>query len=212
LLGNREFKRVDVYCFVSPKENRVVNIVGPYALGFRLQLEFDPAVTAVTERPRLLEVGEHTIELSFWWRERSGREHFALLVPDADTIPGTDGRRRPRQLERLRAAAQDAGIALRLVTEQEVKDKAVRTELHFHLLGFVQSARQLKSGLVLRGDVLQVVSMRDRCRVDQVVTELARVPASHVHIVIAELIFLGALATDATSRLCSNSLIWRALR
>lgn len=212
LLGSHEFKRVNVYCFVSPKEDRIVHIVGPYALGFRLQLEFDPTVTAVTERPRQLEVGGRTIELSFWWREHSGREHFALLIPDAETIPGTDGRRRPRQLERLRAAAQDSGIHLQLVIEQEVKDKSARTELYFHLLGFVQSARQLKSNLVLRTQVLQAVSIRDRCRVDQVATELARVPASHIHVVIAELIFLGALATDATSRLCQSSLIWRAVK
>lgn len=207
-LGNAEFKRVDVYCFISPKEDRVVNVVGPYALGFRLKLEFDPTVTAITERPRLLAVGNGQIELSFWWRQRTGREHYALLVPDADTIPGADGQRRPRQTERLRAAARDAGIDLRLVQERDVKDKAARIELWFHLLGFVQSAQQLRSDIVLRGEVLEAVARRDRCRVDQIVAELSRIPAAHIHIVVAELLYLGALSTDATSRLCNSSLVW----
>lgn len=207
-LGKAEFKRLDVYCFVSPKENRVVSVIGPYALGFRLQLEFDPTITAVTERPRQLSVGDRQIELSFWWRKHNGREHFAVLVPDADTIPGTDGQRRPRQVERLRAAAHDAGIDLCLIQERDVKDKASRTELWFHLLGFVQSAPQLRSGLALRGEVLETIARRDRCRVDQVVAALSRVPSGHIHIVIAELLYLGALLTDATTRLCDSSLVW----
>jgi hypothetical protein len=211
-LGSAEFKRVDVYCLISPKEDRVVHVVGPYALGFRLQLEFDPTVIAVTERPRRLVVGDRQIELSFWWRKRTGREHYALLVPDADTIPGTDGQRRPRQVERLRAAAHDAGIDLQFVQERDVKDRAARVELWFHLLGFVQSARQLRSGIVLRSEVLEAIARRDRCRVDQVVAELSRIPASHIHIVIAELLYLGALSTDAASRLCNNSLVWMDIR
>lgn len=211
-LGNAEFKRVDVYCFVSPKEDRVVHVVGPYALGYRLQLEFDPLVTAVTERPRQLSLGDRKIELTFWLRRRTGREQYILLVPDADTIPGTDGRRRPRQAERLRAAASDANIDLHLVHERDVKDKAAKIGLWFHLLGFVQSAQQLKSDIAIRGEVLEAVARRDRCQVDQVVAELSRIPAPHIHIVIAELLYLGALSTDALTRLCRSSLVWVDMR
>jgi hypothetical protein len=209
LLSHAEFKRRDVYRFISPKEGRAVDVCGPFELAFRLQLEFTPEVTAITERPRKLNLGTTPVELTCWWRERSGRERFALLIPDAETIPGSDGKRRPRQIERLRAAATDAGLGLELVTEDAVRLKTARIELYYHLLGFVQSARSLKSGLVIRREVLHVVSLYPRVRVEQVTTELARLPEDAVHIVIAELIYLGAIETDATARLCKQSLLWR---
>ena len=211
LLGHKEFKRRDAYRFFSPKEGRPVDVCGPFELAFRLQLEFMPDITAITERPRKLSVGTTQVELTCWWRERSGRERFNLLIPDADTIPGSDGKRRPRQVERLRAAAADAGVALELVTEDTVKVKSARIELYHHLLGFVQSAQSLKSGLVIRQEVMAVVSLYPRVRVEQVTTELARLPEDAVHIVIAELIHLGAIETDATTRLCKQSLLWRSL-
>jgi hypothetical protein len=209
LLGHREFKARDVYRFVSPKENRPVNVCGPFEFGFRLCLEFDSQVIAVTERPRKLFVGGKPVELSFWWRERSGRERFALLVPDPDTLPGADGKRRPRQLERLMAAACDAGIHLQTIVETELMERSTRVELYYHLLPFVQSARELKSGLVLRQEVLSVISLYPRVRVEQVVQELARFPPARIHIVIAELFYLGAIETDASTRLRNESLIWR---
>lgn len=209
LLGHAEFKRRDVYRFISPKEGRAVDVCGPFELAFWLTLEFTPDVTAITERPRRLDVGTSPVELTCWWRERSGREQFALLIPDADTIPGSDGKRRPRHVERLRAAASDASIGLVLVTEDTVRLRTARVQLYHHLLGFVQSARSLKSGLVIRQEVLAVVSPCPRIRVEQITAELARLPENAVHIVIAELIHLGALETDATTRLCKQSLVWR---
>lgn len=209
LLSHREFKERDVYRFVSPKENRPVDVCGPFELGFRLCLEFDPQVTAVTERPRKLTVGGRPVELSYWWRERSGRERFALLVADPDTLPGTDGKRRPRQLERLTAAADDVGIHLQIVTEPDLKERSTRVELYYHLLPFVQSARELRSGLVLRQEVLSVISLYPRVRVERVVRELARFPLAQIHIVIAELFYLGVIETDAPTRLRNESLVWR---
>lgn len=209
LLSHREFKARDIYRFVSPKENRPVNVCGPFEFGFRLCLEFDSQVTAVTERPRILIVGGKPVELSFWWRERSGRERFALLVPDPDTLPGTDSKRRPRQLERLMVAASDASIHLQTIVETELMERSTRIELYHHLLPFVQSARELKSGLVLRQEVLRVISLFPRVRVEQVVQELARFPQAQIHIVIAELIHLGAIQTDASTRLRNESLVWR---
>lgn len=208
-LSHREFKARDIYRFVSPKENRPVNVCGPFEFGFRLCLEFDSQVTAVTERPRKLIVGGNPVELSFWWRERSGRERFVLLVPDPDTLPGTDGKRRPRQLERLMTAAFDAGISLQTIVERELLERSTRVELYYHLLPFVQSSRELKSGLVLRQEVLSVISLYPRIRIEQVVEELARFPQAQIHIVIAELIYLGAIQTDASTRLRNESLVWR---
>lgn len=203
-----ERKRLDVFSFRSCKENRQVDVIGPLQLGFRLQLELNSTVTAVTERPRSVEVGGKQIELSFWWRHHTGREHFALLIPDKDTLPGPDGRRRPRQIDRLRLAAQDAGIDLQLVTEDQVREKEHRTELAFQLLPWVQSAAWLKADLVLRQEVFTAVRRYARCTIDQLQQDLAIFPASHVLIVVAELIYLGALDTDAERRLMRRSLIW----
>lgn len=210
LLGRGEFKKLDVFRFFSPKENRLVDLIGPFQLGYRLQLEFAPNVTAAVERPRRLQVSDRSLELTFWWREVSGREHFALLVPDADTVPAPDKHRRPRQMERLLNSAGSAGIDLKLVTEEQVQQKHARTELYYQLLGFVQSAKNLKSDLILRQEVLAVASQFARITIQQLETDLARYPRPHLYIVIAELIYLGALATDATSRLLRSSLVWRA--
>ncbi|KLD73408.1 hypothetical protein FZ025_20245 [Xanthomonas hyacinthi] len=211
-LTGPERKRLDVFSFRSCKENRQVDVIGPFQLGFRLQLEFDPTITAITERPRCLEVGGKQVELSFWWRHRTGREHYALLVPDGDTLPGSDGRRRPRQVERLRLAAQDAGVDLRLVTEEEVRNLEHRTELAFQLLAWVQSAPWLKADLVLRHEVATTVGRYARCRIDQLEQELAVFPRTHLYVVVAELIYLGILGTDATRRLTRRSLIWSVVR
>lgn len=209
LLNRGEFKKLDVFRFFSCKEARLVDLIGPLQLAFRLQLEFAPNVTAVIERPRKLQVGDRLLELTFWWREISGREHFALLVPDADTVPGPDKHRRPRQMERLLNSAGAAGIDLELVTEEQVQQKRAQTELYFQLLGFVQSAKYLKSDLMLRQEVLAIASQFARITIEQLETDLARYPRAHLYIVVAELIFLGAIATDATGRLLRSSLVWR---
>lgn len=207
-----ERKRRDVFSFRSCKENRRVDVIGPLQLGFRLQLELNPTVTAVTERPRALKVGDKQIELSFWWCHHTGREHFALLIPDPDTLPGPDGRRRPRQIDRLRLAAQDAGVDLQLVTEDQVRDQKHRTELAFQLLPWVQSAASLKADLVIRQEVMAAVRRYARCTIDQLQQDLAMFPASHVLIVVAELIYLGAIDTDAKRRLMRRSLLWSTHR
>ena len=208
-LTRGEFKKLDVYRFYSCKEGRPVDVVGPFQLAYRLQLEFSPDITAIVERPRKLQFSDSSLELNFWWRKTSGREHFALLVPDADTLPGPDKHRRPRQKERLLNAAGSAGIDLELVTEEQVQQKRARTELYFQLLGFVQSAKNLKSDLILRQEVLAVNSQFARITVEHLETDLAQYPRLHIHIVVAELIYLGAIATDATARLLRSSLIWR---
>lgn len=209
LLGRGEFKKLDVFRFFSCKEARLVDVIGPFQLAFRLQLEFTSNATAIVERPRRLQVSDKLLELTFWWRETTGREHFAFLVPDADTVPGPDKHRRPRQMERLLNSARAADIDLDLVTEEQVQQKRARTELYYQLLGFVQSAKSLKSDLILRQEVLAAASQFARITIEQLETDLARYPRPHIHIVVAELIYLGAIATDATTRLLRSSLVWR---
>ncbi len=208
-LSASQLKRGDVFMFFSPKENRKVTVLGPLQLAFRLQLEFDPQVVAVTERPRSIPVGLSDTELHFWWQRRGGRECFALIIPNAQTIPGVDGKRRPRQLDRLRAAATDAYVSLRLVTEDELKAPACRNELCLQLLGTCQSARGLGSALVLRQEVAETIQRGGRMRVEELFTELGHFPHTHLQAAVAELLHIGFLQTDANPRMTSRSILWR---
>lgn len=209
-LSPGQLKRGDVFMFFSPKENRKVIVLGPLQLAFRLHLEFDPLVVAVTERPRSIPVGLSETELHFWWQTRGGRERFALVIPNAQTIPGADGKRRPRQLDRLRAAATDACISLRLITEDELKAPACRNELCLQLLGICQSARGLGSVLVLRQEVAETIQRGGRMRVEELITELGHFPRTHLQAAVAELLHVGFLKTDASPRMTSRSSLWRA--
>lgn len=105
LLGHAEFKRRDVYRFMSPMEGCAVDVCGPFELAFWLTLEFTLDVTAITQRSRRFDVGASPVELTCWWSERSGREQIGLLASDGDTILGSDGKRPVRHVERVRATA-----------------------------------------------------------------------------------------------------------
>ncbi len=209
-LSPPELKRLDIYMFGSPKEARVVAVHGPLQLAIRLQLEFDPQVTAVVERPRRLEVGLSSRELHFWWRYKSGREHYALVFSDEETTPGTDGRRRPREVERLRKAAEAAGIQLLLLTEDDILHPEMRTELCFHLLGFAQSVNSLDSAVVICHSVAQAMRLGIRMAIRDLGAELSHVPITHLRIAIAHLLHIGLLQTDAKRRMDDRSIIWRA--
>ncbi|MEG2578827.1 MAG: hypothetical protein RSA54_13980, partial [Glutamicibacter sp.] len=170
-LSASQIKRDDVFMFFSPKEDRRVSVLGPLQLALRLQLEFDPVVAAATERPRSIPVGTEQVELHFWWQYVGGSEFYALVVPNAQTVPGTDGQRRPRQLDRLQAAARDASIALKLITEDQLKRPEGRTELCYQLLGICQSARDLGSALILRNEVAAVVNRSGRITANELFGE-----------------------------------------
>jgi len=208
-LSSSELKRLDVYMFGSPKEARVVAVHGPLQLAVRLQLEFDPQIVAVVERPRRLEVGLRSQELHFWWRHKNGREHYALVFSDEDTIPGTDGRRRPREVDRLRQASQTAGMQLHLLTKDEILRPAMRTELCFHLLGFTQSLGSLDSAVGICHSVAQVMQSGTKLAVRELNAELSHIPVSQLRIVVAHLLHIGYLQTDALHRMNDRSIIWR---
>lgn len=209
-LSASQIKRGDVFMFFSPKEARRVSVLGPLQLALRLQLEFDPAVVAATERPRSILVGTEQVELHFWWQCLGGSEFYALVVPNAQTVPGTDGQRRPRRLERLQAAARDASISLKLITEDQLKRPEGRTELCYQLLGICQSARDLGSALVLRSEVAAIVNRSGRITVNELLGELANFPQTHVQAALVELLHIGYLCTDANPRMSGRARIWRA--
>lgn len=205
-----QIKRGDIFTFFSPKENRTVTVHGPMQLAFRLQLEFDPAVVAVTERPRSILVGVDSMELHFWIQKRGGQELYANVIPNSQTIPGMDGKRRPRELDRLRSAAKDAGISLRLITEDELKAPRGRNELCYQLLGFCQSAKDLGNSLALRQEVAATTERSGRISTDELIHELRHHPRTHIQGVVAELLHIGFLLTDASPRMTGRSRIWRA--
>lgn len=205
-----QIKRGDVFMFFSPKEARRVTVLGPLQLAFRLQIEFDPTVAAVTERPRSILVGLEQVELHFWWQCLGGSEFYALIIPNAHTVPGTDGKRRPRQLDRLQAAARDASISLKFVTEDQLKDPASRIELCYQLLGICQSAKGLGSALILRHEVAGVVNRSGRITVQQLLGELGHFPRTHVQAALVELLHIGYLTTDASPRMSGRAHVWRA--
>ena len=205
-----EIKRGDIFTFFSPKENRTVTVHGPLQLALRLQLEFDPSVAAVTERPRSIPVGLDSMELHFWFQRRGGQEIYANVIPNSQTVPGVDGKRRPRELDRLRSAAKDAGISLWLITEDELKAPGGRNELCYQLLGFCQSAKDLGSSLALRQEIAATIERSGSISADELIHELRHHPRTHIQGVVAELLHVGFLATDAFPRMTGRSRIWRA--
>jgi hypothetical protein len=125
-------------------------------------------------------------------------------------VPGTDGKRRPRQLDRFRAAARDASISLKLITEEQLKHPDRRNELCYQLLGICQSARDLGSALVIRNEVAAVANRSGRVTVDQLMGELAHFPRTHIQAALAELLHIGYLTTDAHPRMSGRARVWRA--
>lgn len=138
-LTHRELTALDTYLFHSPKALRAVSLVDPLRLAFWLEREFDPATTAIIERPRTLELAEgRTVELDFWVRTRDGRERFWIAVATGDTR-ATASQRVPRDLPDWTRAAQRAGLELAFLYEYEWERRALPFSNHLRLLPHVQA-------------------------------------------------------------------------
>jgi len=146
-LTRKEERRGGLYLYTSPKLQRPVAVIGAMTLAIALDLEFSTATTAYVERPRLLRYRDSEIELSFWQRERSGRERFHLLVSDdVSEIEPKSRHRQHRNARDLIDAANAAGISLSFVFEADVLTKATSIATWYRLLPYVQTAHTLPTG------------------------------------------------------------------
>jgi len=203
----REFEDRDVHGYLSLKENRPVEVDGVPATAVGLALECNPRVAAYTERPRYLPAGEQTVELDFWVRHTNGLEEFVLIAGDGQCVGVGAGVPRPREAERLQAAADAAGINLVFVAETLVRQAGVQVGVHNRLLAFAQVAQALPYRLALRQRIADHVSAQGRTRIDQL--EIALVPfnAGDVQAVACELVCLGLLDIDHDVELTRNSVL-----
>lgn len=213
-LTRQEQRREDLYLYHSPKLARTVAVIGVLALALALELDFSPDTVGFVERPRVLPYRDKEVELSFWQRERSGRERFYLLVPNvAHEVEPKSRQRRHRDARDIIEAANAAGISLQFVFEADVLAKAASIGTWFRLLPYVQTAMTLPHRHSIQERVLETFAMQSSMTMDQIEASLVGLNAADVRAVVCAHIHSGTLAIDPTKTLSRHTVVeprWNA--
>lgn len=207
-LTRKEERRGDLYLYTSPKLQRPVAVIGAMTLAVALELEFSTTTTAYVERPRLLRYRDSEAELSFWQRERAGRERFYLLVSDDDSeVEPKSRHRQHRDARDLIDAANAAGISLEFVFEADVLAKATSIATWYRLLPYVQTAHSLPHRQSIEGRLLEAFANQPRMTFDQCEAGLSGLHPADVRAVVCELIHRGLLWIDPAKPLHRHAVI-----
>lgn len=197
----------DLHAFQSPKEKRRIEVIGVPAVGLALLLEFAPAIVAYIERPRILETPSGRYELSFWIRDKQGRERFLFIIPTNASQPGQNGRRIHRRTEALLDAARRAEIQLIFVSEPDLLDQRLRITQALRMLPYVQDVQRLPNRLYLRERVRAHFELNTRARFAQVEQSMPEFAASDVRAVVCDLAHLGELTIDPSGGLTMHAIV-----
>src|SRR3546814_19873267 len=119
------------------------------------------------------------------------------------------GTLRPREAERLEAAAREQNVRLRFVTEQDVRQQGGAVNQHMRLLAFTQLAQSLSNRLALRRRILDHLNKVERSRIDQLEAARAHFHTCVVQAVPCALIGLGIVEFDPPLRLGPSTLGYR---
>ncbi|HEX7323796.1 MAG TPA: hypothetical protein VF292_00390 [Rhodanobacteraceae bacterium] len=207
-LTRKEERRGDLYLYASPKLQRTIAVIGAMTLAVALDLEFSTATVAYVERPRLLRYRDTEVELSFWDRERTGRERFYLLVSDATSeLEPKSRHRQHRDARDLIDAANSAGISLEFVFEADVLAKAASIATWYRLLPYVQTAQSLPHRRSIEGRLLEAFASQRRMTFAQCEAALTGLHPGDVRAVICELIHRGLLWIDPAKPLHRHTVV-----
>ena len=191
-----ELSALDVRTYKSPKCGRTVQVVGVPCFCQALCCEFDSSIALFIERPRRIQVGDETVEVSFWIRHTNGKEQYVLVVPAAETLAAPEGRRRHRRVQQLLDATSKIGLSLNFVFEAEFAARAGEVATALRLLPFVQMARTLPQRGVLRQAIDKSVRSQPNMRISELQGALKEFDPSDVQAVVADLIHDGTLRVD----------------
>src|SRR3546814_18373546 len=121
-----------------------------------------PRGQAYTDLRRMLKAGDTQVELDFWLQYATGFGEFLLIVADGACMQEPGGALRPREAERLEAAAREQNVRLRFVTAQDVRQQCGAVNQHMRPLAFTQPAQSLSHRFSLRSRILHNLNTLQR--------------------------------------------------
>lgn len=204
-----ERKRKDLYSYLSPKLDRVVEVIDALRAQMALEFEFDPNVLGFAERPRTLDVADRVVELDFFTLERNGCERYWLLVPDSECCEPGSPRRQHREAVAFVDAANRSHLALEFVFEFDLLKRRSRFNELLRLLPYAQDAMFLENREPLKEQLRGALETLQRASIDQLWSMLPGFHRADVMAAIAHLIHGGECRIAGTHPLDRLSIIER---